>query len=252
MEQIHFEIVSKARGTTADHIRYILRKGAYSERDDFVGWDAGNMPPWAWCDPEGFFLASDKYERANSPAFIAITFTLPNCLSTEQNMRLASKIMDSLARGMPYLFAVHEPIAFQSGEWHPHVHGMFSGRADDGIERSPEQTFRRYNAKHPERGGCKKMGCGIRPLEIKHATIEMRRIVADAINHELRTYGFNNRVDHRTLREQGIAREPVRYLSASQLRQRREASMVRSRNEERHREDATSWMSTHPWLRYTS
>ena len=86
MEQIHFEIVSKVRGTAADHIRCILRKGAFAEREDFIGWDWGNMPNWARHDPEAFFIASDKYERKNSPAFVAVTFSLPNCLSTEQNM----------------------------------------------------------------------------------------------------------------------------------------------------------------------
>ncbi|MFD1690521.1 hypothetical protein ACFSHR_00275 [Azotobacter chroococcum] len=33
---------------------------------------------------------------------------------------------------------------------------MFSERQCDGIERDPEQYFRRYNAKHPERGGARK------------------------------------------------------------------------------------------------
>jgi hypothetical protein len=234
MEQLHFEIVSKARGTTTDHIRYIMRQGAFAERDDFVGWDYGNMPNWARYDPELFFVASEKYERANSPAFIAVTFSLPNCLSTEENLRLAAKIMDALARGMPYMFAVHEVIAFQSGVRHPHVHGMLSGRVDDGIDRTPEQTFRRYNGKDPERGGCRKMGCGIRPAEIKNSTIEMRRIIAEAINTELRACGFNDRVDHRTLREQGIDREPVPYIGASQLREVRERQMEYSRNRKCH------------------
>ena len=33
---------------------------------------------------------------------------------------------------------------------------MISERANDGIERSREQWFRRYNAKAPEKGGAKK------------------------------------------------------------------------------------------------
>lgn len=247
MEQLHFEIVSKARGTTTDHIRYIMRKGAFAERDDFVGWDYGNMPDWARDDPEAFFVASEKYERANSPAFIAVTFSLPNCLSTEQNVHLASKIMDAIARGMPYMFAVHELVAFQSGVQHPHVHGMLSGRVDDGINRSPEQTFRRYNGAYPERGGCRKMGCGIRPAEIKNSTIEMRRIIAETINNELRKCGFDDRVDHRTLREQGITREPVPYLSASQFREMRESQRECANNRKQHPEGGASWMSSGPW-----
>jgi len=247
MEQIHFEIVSKVRGTAADHIRCILRKGAFAERDDFIGWGYDNLPSWARHDPEAFFLASDKYERANSPAFLAVTFSLPNCLGTEQNLHLASRIMDALARGMPYMFAVHEQIAFQSGVRHPHVHGMLSGRVDDGIDRSPEQTFRRYNGTYPQRGGCKKMGCGIRPAEIKNSTIEMRRIIADTINNELRAHGFNHRVDHRTLREQGIARDPVRYVGPAQFREMRESQMECARNREHRPEGGASWTSSEPW-----
>lgn len=247
MEQIHFEIVSKVRGTAADHIRCIMRKGAFAERDDFIGWGYDNLPSWARHDPEAFFLASDKYERKNSPAFVAVTISLPNCLGAEQNMHLASKIMDALASGMPYMFAVHEPIAFQSGVRHPHVHGMLSGRVDDGIDRSPEQTFQRYNGKYPQRGGCRKMGCGIPPAEIKNSTIEMRRIIADTINNELRAHGFNNRVDHRTLREQGLARDPVRYVGPAQFREMRESQMDGTRNREHHSEGGASWTSQEPW-----
>ena len=247
MKQLHFEIVSKVRGTTSDHIRCIMRKGAFAERDDLIGWDYDNMPNWARHDPEAFFIASDKYERKNSPAFVAVTFSLPNCLSTGQNLHLASKIMDAIARGMPYMFVLHEPIAFQSGVRHPHVHGMLSGRVDDGIDRSPEQTFRRYNGNFPQMGGCKKMGCGIPPAEIKNSTIEMRRIIADTINSELRTHGFNHRVDHRTLREQGIVREPVRYVGAAQFREMRENRRESARDWERYAEGGASWMSSESW-----
>ena len=247
MKQLHFEIMSKVRGATADHIRCIMRKGAFAERDDFSGWGYDNLPSWARHDPEAFFLASDKYERKNSPAFVAVTFSLPNCLSKEQNLHLASKIMDALARGMPYMFVLHESIAFQSGVRHPHVHGMLSGRVDDGIDRSPEQTFRRYNDKCPQMGGCRKICCGIPPAEIKNSTIEMRRIIADAINNELRTHGFNDRVDHRTLREQGIARDPVPYIGAAQFREMRENRVERARDWDRHAEGGASWMSSGTW-----
>lgn len=33
---------------------------------------------------------------------------------------------------------------------------MFSLKADDGIERTAEQYFKRYNAKDPSKGGAKK------------------------------------------------------------------------------------------------
>jgi hypothetical protein len=124
---------------------------------------------------------------------------------------------------------------------------MLSGRVDDGIDRSPEQTFRRYNDKCPQMGGCRKMGCGIPPAEIKNSIIEMRRIIADTINNELRAHGFNDRVDHRTLREQGMVREPVRYIGAAQFREMRENRMECARDRERHAESGASWMSSGSW-----
>ena len=54
---------------------------------------------------------------------------------------------------MPYTLAIHRGGA--NGE-NPHAHLMFSERGHDGIERSGEQWFRRYNAPAPEKGGARK------------------------------------------------------------------------------------------------
>ena len=75
----------------------------------------------------------------------------------------------------------------------------------------------------------------------------MRRIIADTINSELRTHGFNHRVDHRTLREQGIVREPVRYVGAAQFREMRENRRESARDWERYAEGGASWMSSESW-----
>ena len=37
---------------------------------------------------------------------------------------------------------------------------MFNERLQDGIERDPEQYFKRYNSKNSERGGAKKDNTG--------------------------------------------------------------------------------------------
>lgn len=248
MDQMHFGISSLKRGTTADHIRYIMRRGAFADRDDFVGWEYDNLPRWAWDDPDKFFLASDRYERANSPVCLSVVIGLPNCLSRDQNMRLARKIMDAIATGRPYMFAVHENISTVSGVPYPHIHGMLSGRVDDGIERTPEQTFRRFNAVHPELGGSRKIGSGLRPSEIKNSTIEMRRIIAETINNSLQYYGFSDRlVDHRTLRDQGIYREPAQYLGPGQLRKLREQGNDHCRNRRNRTDDNISQPSSDQW-----
>ena len=53
---------------------------------------------------------------------------------------------------LPYTLAIHRG---GPDEENPHAHLMISERANDEIERSREQWFRRYNAKAPE-GGAKK------------------------------------------------------------------------------------------------
>ncbi|WP_407217985.1 MobA/MobL family protein [Escherichia coli] len=54
-----------------------------------------------------------------------------------------------------YQWALHVPTAADGGE-QPHFHLMFSERQVDGIDRDPEQYFKRYNAKAPEKGGARK------------------------------------------------------------------------------------------------
>ena len=214
----HFEIKSGKRGTSSEFANYIKRTGSHSEREDLIATEHGNMPEWAEDDPLLFFKASGKYERKNSPAFRSMTFNLPKALTTEQNTRLARDITHELVGDKPFLLAVHAPISSLAGEIHPHVHVMVSDRIPDGIERSPEQTFRRFNRAHPERGGRKKGSGGKNRMELREWVVGQRKIVADLTNDALARHGHSDRVDHRTLREQGRRRKPERYLGPARIR----------------------------------
>ena len=57
----------------------------------------------------------------------------------------------------PHSYAIHNVKSRISGEDQPHCHLMFSLKADDGIERSAEQYFKRYNPQDPAKGGAKKI-----------------------------------------------------------------------------------------------
>ena len=46
-----------------------------------------------------------------------------------------------------YTWAIHTPKASIEGGEQPHAHIMFSERTQDGINRSPDQFFKRYNSK---------------------------------------------------------------------------------------------------------
>jgi MobA/MobL family len=96
----------------------------------------------------------------------------------------------------------------------PHAHIMYSERIRDGIERDPEQYFKRYNAKNPEKGGAKKFSGGKSANELKAELLGLRERWADVQNKHLEKHGHNDRVDHRSLKDQGIDREPEKHLGA--------------------------------------
>ncbi|MDU1661270.1 MAG: MobA/MobL family protein, partial [Stenotrophomonas maltophilia] len=77
---------------------------------------------------------------------------------------------------------------------------------------TPEQTVARYNAKNPSAGGCRKDSGGKSPMELKQQVTAQRKLVADTQNQFLEENGYSTRVDHRSLRDQGIARSPERHL----------------------------------------
>jgi len=223
MSHYHFEIKSGIRGTSMDHVAYIKREGSYATRDDLVATEHGNMPEWADQHPELLWKASDIYERKNGCIYRGLTISLPNVLTLEQNVDLARELVGALAGSKPFQFAVHIPTSSLEGESHPHTHAMISDRVPDGIERSPEQTFRRYNPTHPERGGRRKDSGGMNRMQLRDNVLAMRKIVADTTNAALARHGHTVRVDHRTLSEQGIRRRPERYLGPARIREMSDA-----------------------------
>ena len=104
-----------------------------------------------------------------------------------------------------YAWAIHEPRGHN-----PHVHVMFSERILDGIERGPEQYFKRANGKNPERGGHAKSDRFTSrqgPEEVQ----ALRARWAEVQNAALERAGIEARVDHRSLEAQGIEREPQQH-----------------------------------------
>jgi hypothetical protein len=206
MASFHFEI--KSGRSADDHADYIVRQGFHSKREDLVASGHGNLPEWANESPKTLWKAAYR------EAIIA----LPTELTIEQNNALVDDLLSMLALGKPFQFAIHAPSSSLESESNPHVHLMTSDRMDDGIERSAERFFSRYNAKQPEKGGCKKSSGGRNRMQIRDDVIATRRLVADTINHHLAISGHDARVDHRTLKAQGIEREAERHLGPARIR----------------------------------
>lgn len=219
MATFHHCVKSGKKGSAAGHSKYILREGKkYENRDDLIATRYGNMPAWAQDDPSAFWKASDKHERANGAAYREHEIALPAELTREQQIELADQLVSGLAGNKPFQYAVHNPHSSLGDGENTHLHLMYSDRQDDGIERTPEQTFRRYNPQHPERGGRRKDSGGRNSMQIRDELIATRKKCADLQNAALAKYGHEARVDHRTLKAQGIDRQPEQHLGQARIR----------------------------------
>ena len=176
---------------------YIEREGRYEkDREELEHSESDRMPEWAEEDPRSYWEAADEHERANGSLFREITFALPKELNEGQRRELASGFAAGVTEGerLPYTLAIHR--GGPDGE-NPHAHLMISERANDGIERSREQWFRRYNAKAPEKGGAKKS----RTMMSREWVKDTREAWERAANEALERAGRGERIDRRSLAE---------------------------------------------------
>ena len=90
---------------------------------------------------------------------------LPRELNQAQRMKLVKEwVVNEMGTNKPYSLAIHNTIA-SDGQEQPHLHLMFCERLQDGIERTPQQFFKRYNSKDPSKGGCQKDNTGKTPQQ---------------------------------------------------------------------------------------
>ena len=218
MATYNVKIRTGKKGTAVEHSRYDARAGKYQERDDLISVEYENMPEWALKEPLKFWRAADKYERKNAAAYIEAIIALLNEFTIEQNRALAGELADIVAPGLPRQIAIHAPESALEGTPNPHMHLMFSARKPDGIERGPDKFFTRYNAKHPERGGCRKERGGQTKREIGEDLRVMREKIANKVNEALEREGFEARVDHRSNAARGIERKPEAPLGPGRIR----------------------------------
>ncbi|GAB3340360.1 MobA/MobL family protein [Marilutibacter aestuarii] len=217
MATFHFEIKSGRKGTAGDHANYIARKGFHGKREDLMYAEHGNLPAWAAGDPSTFWRAADKYERKNGAVYREAIIALPSELTDEENVKLTRALVRQLTQGKPHQAAVHGPTSSLEGAANPHVHLMMCDRVDDGVDRPPERFFSRYNRSSPAEGGRRKVSGGRNRMELRNEVIATRKLVAETINHHLELNGHSARVDHRTLREQGVDRRPERHLGPARI-----------------------------------
>lgn len=164
MATYHFSIKSKNKGYATQHYLYIARlmqyEGIRKKSEEVLEHvEPGRcMPSWVK-DPIEFWSSADAHERTNAKAYMEYEIALPNEFTPEQRKTLIETFLDKhiAPHQYPHSYAIHNVKSRLSGEEQPHCHLMFSLKADDGIERTAEQYFKRYNPKDPAKGGAKKI-----------------------------------------------------------------------------------------------
>jgi hypothetical protein len=242
--------VGKA-GKAGPHADYIAREGVYARRLDkgeaLEATESGNMPRWAKTNPGEFWRSADVHERANGTTYREFELALPRELPPADRAALVRDfVTQELGERHAYTWAIHRPKA-ADGLDQPHAHLMFSERRRDGIERDPDQYFRRYNAKAPERGGARK-GYGDRPGQTMTATerkAELRGLRGrweSLTNAHLERAGVDARIDMRSYRAQGIEdRAPERKQLPSAWRDpAQRGAVLEFRQVHRERDEATA------------
>lgn len=220
MATAHLSVKVGKAGKGTPHAEYISRMGKYAQRleqgEKLEQTESGNMPKWAQNNPLEFWRAADQYERKNGTVYREHEIALPRELNAEQRTELVREwVQNELGDRHAYTWAIHNKTALDGGE-QPHVHLMFSERMNDGIERDPEQYFKRYNSKFPERGGAKKHRSGETPTERKEALQAMRERWEQLHNAHLEKYGHGKGISMKSLAEQGIDREAEPHMTPSE------------------------------------
>ena len=232
MATYHCSVKVGGKGKAAAHAQYIAREGKYSGYEQYEDLEAtgrGNMPAWAEHNPAHFWEAADQFERANGATYREIEVALPRELTPDQRRELVEDfIAQELGDRHAYQWAIHCPAAAIEGGEQPHAHIMYSERTRDGLDRDPDLYFKRYNAKAPERGGCRKDSAGTQ--ERLQAT---RERWANIQNAHLERHGHAARVDHRSLEAQGVARQPEKHIGWKRMAKADPAALRERRAAER-------------------
>lgn len=229
--------VGKA-GKAAPHAAYIAREGEHKRRletgEKLEAKEAGNMPAWAKDNPQEFWKAADAFERANGTTYREMEIALPRELSPPERAELVREwVGQEIGSKHAYQWAIHNPTAADDQE-QPHVHLMFSERQIDGIERDPDQYFKRYNAKNPEKGGARK-GYGDnagKTLTAKERAEDLKVIRSrwEAMcNQHLERAGHGQRIDMRSYADRGIAVAPEIKQLPSQWRGQNKEKIIELR-----------------------
>lgn len=141
------------------HFDYINGQGKYENKKNEIAY-SNNYMPNSIETSEFWKLAVENEPIIGNNAgrtYREFRLTLPYELSLEENIELVNNFIEKeLAGNHYYSVVIHDKPSSEDGINNIHAHLMFSERTIDNIKRSPEQFFKYYNWRYPERGGARK------------------------------------------------------------------------------------------------
>ena len=206
MAHYHFHVNPGPKGTGADHAQYIAREGRFKEEKygEIGEKESGNLPEWARGRRRGSLRRRMSMSGRMGIRIGSLSSRCPSSSRMPSGVALVREFVPSRCSGHRIR---GRSMSRRRSRHNPHVHIMFSERQLDGIERGPEQYFKRANGKNPERGGhAKSIGSPVR--QGPEAVVALRApAVGRGAEPSARARGVDARVDHRSLEAQGIDRE---------------------------------------------
>lgn len=170
-----------------------------AEKLEFM--QSGNMPHFAQNKPDEFWQAADIYERKNGRMCSSLVVALAKELTAAQRSELAEQFIAEFADRyqFPYSCAIHNHEGSLGGQEQPHLHLIYSERSVDEIERTPEQFFKRYNPKNPQKGGAQKLTADVLGFGKSQLTL-FRQKTEELINDSLQRYAPTKTLEIRGLK----------------------------------------------------
>lgn len=209
MATYHLSLKNGTKGKGGPHALYIMRLGKFAKGakgQQVIASEEFNLPYWAKSSYD-FFRAADIYERANGRSYSEFEIALPNELSLKENIILVRKFVErAIGEQFVTAYAIHDTMAsLHETINQPHAHIMFSVRTmtDPPDKAKPAYLFfKRFNKKHPEKGGYEKDTRYSAKAESSKNLKLARKLWEELVNNAYISKGIDKRISCKSLLEQ--------------------------------------------------
>lgn len=191
------------RVNSLSHFQYITRSGRYSDREDLVYSESGNVPDCKELsgDINRYWEAASECGRKNGRAYRDVTIALQEEFTQEENIALVHDFMHhfGIDQYQTYSMAIHDKYStLDPVHRNIHCHLMFNERHVDKSRHfdKAEEIFKRANG--PISGGLKMD----RYFNSKQCVVDMREYWEKINNEKFAEKGIEKRISCKTLKAQ--------------------------------------------------